>query len=152
MEATPVQTDREDLWKQLSHAVTMRTAGDQVVWTVCSVFSAANAVLLVALFPEGQAPSKLVGLVVGSVGFVLALAWGAIQKRVLRHLDRYEDIARTLEDALRLPAQFRVTAPKGMSDDPRYFTGTFRARPTLSLLTVLAVLFWFSVIGVNLTR
>src|SRR4026208_703119 len=131
----------EELWKQLSHAITLRTGGDQVVWTVCSIFAATNAVLLNTLFLDGKF-SKPAGLIVGLVGAALALAWSSMQERVLAHLDRYEDVMRTLETALQLDQSFRVTKLMGAADDRQYFRDTFRAKRTLRWIPRLAFWFW----------
>jgi hypothetical protein len=44
------------LWNQLENAVTLTAKQDQVVWTVFGVFSAAEAVLLAAVFQGGGPP------------------------------------------------------------------------------------------------
>ena len=108
---------RDDLWRQLSHAVTFRTGGDQVVWTVCSVFAAAHACVDRAL-PNGNLPHKQAGFTVATAGVALAVTWYAIHERVLGHLDRYEDVVRRLEDARKIDSTFRLTNLFPCRDSP----------------------------------
>ncbi len=87
----------DKLWSQLGNAVVLAAKQDQIVWTVFSVFWAANAVLLVALFTTGALPKRPVGLVVSIVGFAISLVWTAIQHRAIAWLKFYEAVMSELE-------------------------------------------------------
>lgn len=92
-----------NLSDQLNRAVAMVTATNQVVWNIFGIFWAANAVLLIALFPQGSLPKPAVGMVVSAFGVALALAWALILLRALKFLGFYEDVLANLESSLNVP-------------------------------------------------
>jgi hypothetical protein len=99
-----------DHWSQLSNAVTLASTTNQIVWTVFGIFSAADAVLLVALFTTGDLPKSAPGLVVSAVGATMSGAWFLIQLRAIRFLGFYEAIIRELEEThLRVPGSIAVS-------------------------------------------
>ncbi len=85
------------LSQQLSNAVTMAAKQDQITWTIFGVFWAANAVLLVALFPDGNLPEANVGITVSIVGVFLSLVWFFIQVRSIAWMKYYDLIIQRLE-------------------------------------------------------
>ena len=100
----------ESIWE----AVALTAKQDQIVWTVFSIFCAANAVLLVALFTTGDLPKPTVGLVVSIVGLALSLIWLAIHHRAVEWLKFYESVMRELENnQLHVPSSVALTPPQG---------------------------------------
>lgn len=87
--------ENAELWNQLNNAVTLICKQDQIVWAVFGVFWAANAVLLVALFPSGNFPESLI---VSLVGFALCVIWAVIEVRAVAWLSYYEGIMKELEE------------------------------------------------------
>ncbi len=114
----PLPTESHNLWTQLTNAINLRSSQDQVLWSVMGIFSAANAILLVALFLDGNFPTKLpVGIVLSMVGVLMSVVWLLVQRRALMRIEHYENLVRNLEDHLGLDARFRVgtsfTRPNG---------------------------------------
>ena len=101
--------DVEALREQLSNAIAMSAKQDQIVWAVFGVFWAAGAVLLVALFTTGNAPSRSVGLVVSIAGTVLSFIWAIIQYRALGYLHFYDSVVQEIESRLHLPADVALS-------------------------------------------
>jgi len=99
----PQTTDLSDdqYWNQLAIAVDLAAKQDQIIWTVFGVFWAAHAVLLVALFANGNAPSKAVGIVVSVGGAFTAAIWCLVQWRVMGTLDHlaYQLVCKDTNDA-----------------------------------------------------
>jgi len=103
------ERERNEKWQQLENAIKLRSAQDQVLWSIFGVFWAANAILLVALFPEGHCPTHYVGLIISLVGLFLAIVWYKIQNRALGHIYKYEGLMKELEELLEIPALYRVS-------------------------------------------
>lgn len=104
--ATP---DVDALRDQLANAIAMSAKQDQIVWAVFGVFWAAGAVLLVALFTTGDAPSRSVGLVVSSAGTVLSVVWAIIRARAIGYLHFYDSVVQEIETRLKLPADIALS-------------------------------------------
>jgi hypothetical protein len=105
----PRELTRDELLQQLGNAIKLRSAQDQVLWSIFGVFWAANAILLVALFPKGYFPTYLVGLIISLVGLFLAIVWYKIQNRALGHVKLYEDLMKELENKLDMPSECAVS-------------------------------------------
>jgi|GEM_PF-1379588 len=103
------ERERNEKWKQLENAIKLRSAQDQVLWTIFGAFGATNAILLVALFPEGHCPTYLVGFIISLVGLFLAIVWCKIQNRALGHIKLYEDLMKELEYRLCIPRECTVS-------------------------------------------
>jgi hypothetical protein len=101
--------DRDRLWDQLANALGQVAKQDQIAWVIFSVFWAADAVLLVALFTTGQAPMPLVGIVVCLIGFALSYVWTVIEKRAIGYLRFYEKVVDALERQLNIPPEFALS-------------------------------------------
>ena len=147
-----VNLNRDELWRQLGNAIHLRSAQDQVLWSIFGVFWAANAILLVALFSSEAYPRYVVGIVISVVGFLLSLAWHGIQHRALGHVKRYEELMKKLEQQQQLGIPPDLAVSDEINPDYDKFLGKgIRARklmPTCSLvaaiLWALAFLFFFS--------
>jgi hypothetical protein len=98
---------------QLTNVVNRSAYEDTVVWAIFGTFWAANALLLVALFSQGDFPRNPgVGVVISIAGTIVGVAWFQIQRRAIAHLARYEKIVALLEVELQVPDDFRLTGDK----------------------------------------
>jgi hypothetical protein len=101
----------EDLWKQLSNALSARSDQDQVTWSIFGIFWAANALLFIALF---TASNKLlygrVVLVVSFIGIFTSIIWFLLVHRALGHIAEYERVMWKIENFLfKEYPKFRIT-------------------------------------------
>ncbi len=93
--------DPENLWKMLGLVVELRSSEDQTTWTVASIFWAANALLLLALFQEWKDGSlNNLRIILSVVGLAFSAVWFFVQGRGLAHIRRYEDLIKTYEQKL----------------------------------------------------
>lgn len=100
-----------ELRSQLSHAISLRSSEDQVLWTISGIFWAANALLLVALFQgRGLPESNVPRFVVPGVGVALSTMQYFLQGRALGHIGRYEELMKRLESALNVEPAHAVSA------------------------------------------
>ncbi|NQT79922.1 MAG: hypothetical protein HQ555_05970 [Candidatus Aminicenantes bacterium] len=90
------------LQHQLANINSLRSSQDQVLWNICGIFWAANAILLVALFTSGDFPNNIVGIVISLVGLAFSLTWHKLQNRALGNVIRLEKIRKRLEDKLKI--------------------------------------------------
>jgi hypothetical protein len=134
-----------DLWRQLSNAIQMRTSGDQIAWTTLSIFWAANALLLSALFRNGDYPNPQVGAIIAAFASLLSLLWYFIEKRILGRLNYHDKIIRTIQNELfKDNSRARALAVcQALTDaeDERELGKSVRARVLIprALLGVLAI-------------
>ncbi len=145
--------DADDLRGQLENVISLRSSQDGVLWTIFGAFSAANGILLVALFTTGRFPSGVVGFVISSVGVVQAWVWYRIQDRALRRISVYENIMeqiipRLWPNSLTLPlwrsvfSRSRLGASRVMRFSVVFFAGAW-----VSLLIVFFAIAWLSVLN-----
>ena len=94
----------------------MQAKQDQIIWTIFSVFWAANVLLVVALFSTGHIPDNIiVVLLISIVGIVLSLIWYIIQVRAINWLEYYEIITKEIEDKLEIPNNYSISSEKNIS-------------------------------------
>ncbi len=94
-----------NLESQLQNLMNARSSEDQVDWTIFGIFCATTAILLVALFPDGELlSSNIAGFIICFVGFVLSLVWWKIQNRGIKWIDYCEKIISKLEKTLEIQA------------------------------------------------
>jgi hypothetical protein len=126
------------LLAQLSNVVNRSAYEDTVVWAIFGTFWAANALLLVALFSQGDFPRHpAVGIIISTAGTVVSIAWFLIQRRAIEHLARYETIIAALEEELRIPGDLRLTG--GRHRENLQGVG---ARKVMRGITQLAFISW----------
>src|SRR4051812_10877277 len=87
-------------WNQLAIAANLAAKQDQIVWAVFGVFWAANAILLVALFPDGGAPGRTAGIIVSVVGVFTTVMWCLVQWRAIGFMEYYDALVMRLEQSL----------------------------------------------------
>ncbi len=91
---------RDELWKQLENAISLRSSENSALWQAFSLFLATNGVLLIALFTAGKLPMRDVALIVSGVGIVISILWTLVQRRPLAHIKAYEGLRDTIENKL----------------------------------------------------
>lgn len=126
---------REMAERQLENGIAMRSAQDQVLWSIFGAFWGSNAILLVALFQTGDFPRRAcVGFVIALVGTAFALLWAGVQARALHHIERHESVICSAEMTLRIPDSLRLGtgAPQSM----------LAARNLMRMGAWLAVVVW----------
>lgn len=133
--------NRDDLWQQLNHAISLRSAEDQVIWTIFGVFWAANALLLVALFQNGKIPMPSIGMVISGVGALLSFVWYQIQRRALGYLYMFEGIVERLERKLEIPAEFATSGKINQEDYKKLIKG-IRTRWLMTTCSLVAAILW----------
>ncbi|MFC2020584.1 hypothetical protein ACFLU1_02145 [Chloroflexota bacterium] len=113
------------LWNQLSIANSLRSGEDQVLWTIAGIFWAANAILLVALFQDGDIPAtKAPGVVISAAGMLFSILQYFLQGRALGHIRRYEELIRRIEkDGLGLAPRYCVSYELNSVDADKYLGG-----------------------------
>lgn len=134
--------DRDDLWRQLGNAIHLRSAQDQVLWSIFGVFWAANAILLVALFQSGAAPTNPIGMVISGVGALLSFVWYRIQGRALGHVRRHETLMERLERQLEIPEDLATSGNINQEDYNRFLSRGIRARQLMPICSLVAVILW----------
>ena len=139
----PGFADRSELWAQLANALQLRSAQDQVVWSVFGIFWATNGLLLVALFNNGSMPQdRLPIIVIGTVGLLMSAVWFLIQRRALGHLVRHERLASALEPALGLDHQHATSADLNAVAFERHVGRGPRARQVMPACSAIGVVGW----------
>ena len=138
-----LELTNDSLRAQLANASNLRSAEDRELWRIFQIFWAANAILLVALFSNGDLPTNLVGTVISGVGFGMSAMWSWIQHRVRGHVLRYERLIEKLERRLRMPPEYAVSSEINREDYQRYL-GKGPRTGTIMIVCGLAVtIVWF---------
>lgn len=129
------------LWQQLANAIQLRSAQDQVLWTIFGTFWAANVLLLIALFSDGHFPEAIVGIIISLFGIGLGLVWHIVQHRALGHITKYEHLMKRLEKKLDFPKEFGVS---GINEDDyaQYVGQGIRARVVMPGSSMGALIIW----------
>lgn len=134
--------DRLELWTQLTNAIHLTSAVNTVYWTIFGIFGAANAVLLVALFPNGKLPTNCFGSIISALGIVMSFMWYVMQKRSLAHLERYEKLVERIEKELGFDPKYATSAKINLEDWERYLRNGPAIRPLMRDFSVLALIIW----------
>lgn len=134
--------NRDDLWRQLNHAINLRSTQDQVLWSIFGVFWAANAILLVALFQNGQIPMSAIGIVISVVGALLSCVWHQIQRRALGHILRHETLIERLERQLEIPENLATSGHINQEDYNRFLSSGIPARQLMPICSLVASILW----------
>lgn len=128
--------------------ILLRSAQDQVLWTMFGIFWAANAILIVAVFNTGELPDEpwITG-VIASVGALMCLVWHWVQSRALGNVIKHERLMQRLEKSF-IPEPHRTSrSPEEVYNEllgsgaPWYTRGP-RARNLISFCSLSAVLIW----------
>lgn len=140
--------NQKGLWNQLGNAVSMAAKEDQIIWTIFSVFWAANAVLMVGLFTTGMFPEPPVGIAISAAGAILSWLWFFIQRRAIGWLVYYEKIIQEIEqEHLAIPREIALT---GYLNDRKYketIGQGIRVRPLMIVSGVVTATLWTIALG-----
>ena len=143
---------RAELFEQLSRAIDLRSAQDQVLWSIFGFFGATNAVLLSALFQAGTFPSDgTMLIIVVTAGIFASLAWHLIQRRAIGHIKRHEALMEQIERELQVPARFAVSAALSLARDKTLGTGV-PARVVMGAAGAVSCFLWVVVLTIHLLR
>jgi hypothetical protein len=135
--------NREELFIQLTNAIAMRSAQDQVLWTILGFFGATDAVLLSSMFSSGNFPKDgNIALILVLVGLFVSFFWHCIQSRALGHIKRHENTIKNIEVRLGIPGEFAVSAQIDKQGFERHLGRQIPARVLLSKLGWLSGLLW----------
>jgi len=129
----------ERLEHQLQLIVASRVGEDQIAWTIFSVFWAASVLLVGVLF-QGPSfpPDPALGFTVSLVGALMSIAWALTQQRALVHLERHEELIKSIETELSRDGHLRVEHQLSMQQPP----SGWRARTIMRVSCWAAVCAW----------
>ena len=144
--------DREELWKQLAAAIAHRSTQDQIMWSIFGIFAAANAVLLVALFPNGEEPRGWPGAAVGGAGLALASVWWLLQWRAIAHVKRLNHLVEKLERLLKVPAGLAMSTKINRADAENSMRWTPSAAAVMKGTVPVAAVAWACLFSWTLYR
>ena len=133
------ELDRDELWRQLENAISLRSSQDSVLWQAFSLFLATNGVLLVALFTTGKFPTWEVAQIVAAVGMLMSGVWGLIQHRALARIKIFEHLLKDIDGKLfdGYDDKYSIgTALKKIRPPPR-------ARHIMTLTVFITLFGWF---------
>jgi hypothetical protein len=142
--SSSTKLSREELFVQLQNAISLRTAQDQVLWTILGFFGATNAVLITAMFSSGDFPkSFLIPTFVVPTGMALCIAWNSIQRRALGHINRHEALATSIETALDIPSNLSTSSKLNVDLYAQFLGSGTPARALMPLIGWITLLMWF---------
>jgi hypothetical protein len=124
--------------EQLKNAHNLRIHFDTVGWMVFSIFCAANAVLLGALFQSSNCDFVYIKwFIITCFGLGLSGIWMAIEYRVMQFLYYYENLVKDLENYLNIPKNYRTSF-----DNPKRIEG-YKVKPMMYLVPFCGMICWF---------
>lgn len=133
---------REELLAQLANTLGLRSSEDQVLWSAFGTFWGANAILLVALFSTGKLPdSPGIAPAVSAIGLAISLVWHWVQQRALGHVERYELLAKRIEERLQVEESLSTSARRNVGDYDLLKRGP-KARDVMRWCSTGASLLW----------
>ena len=134
--------DNGEKWKQLQNVISVRSSEDQVNWTIFGIFCATTAILLVALFSDGNLPTNPVGLIIAVVGFGFTFVWYKIQARGLSYVKYYEEILENLERDLSIDDKFAISGWINKENYKRYLGKGPRVRTLMRGCPLVMMVLW----------
>lgn len=94
-------SERVELITLLQNFSNLRTAQDQVLWSIFGSLWGTNALLLISFFSAGDKWSiSQVGIVVSIIGLLISFIWDIIQTKTIARRDMYEDSIQYIEKKL----------------------------------------------------
>ena len=144
---------RAELWEQLSRAIDLRASQDQVLWSIFGFFGATNAILLAALFANGEFPKDpWVNSVVIVAGLLLSYLWQKIQKRALGHIEHHEALMEIIERTLEVPQEFAVSVKINCSPYARDLGKGIPAREIMERCGWGSAILWAAIAAICLGK
>lgn len=144
VKAAAVEMRENQRWNQLANAISARSNEDSSVWEAFGTFWASNAILLVALFANGDLPKlPFIAPTVSGAGTLMAVVWYVVLRRGLLHIDRFDALIKRLESDLRLPDDQRISAML-TEDSRRGFLKPVRSREIMRWASLAAGASWLA--------
>jgi hypothetical protein len=131
-DGNPRMNDTTELLRdQLRNAVVRWSAEDQVSWAIFSLFITANAII------ARQLPHRddhwFSASFACSGGLAASIVWRVLQRRVIWHLDFFEDVVCELEKELALSAHFVLSSRRNLVKEKLCIRGLARSVMLLSI-------------------
>jgi hypothetical protein len=105
-----------------------------VLWAIFGAFWGSNAILLVALFKDGDFPTNhWVGAIIATVGASQSFVWQHIQARALGGIERHEATMHAIEEHLNIPETLCIMAPAAPG---------VRARGLMRACSIVGFIIW----------
>jgi phosphate/sulfate permease len=132
--------------EQLKIVNNLRIHEDQLCWTVFSIFWAATALLLVALFQSSDLPFIFIKWILIPVfGLFLSIIWFIILFRALDYLQFYEKIVRDLEEHL-IDIKFQTNRKN--TNFEKCVRGC-SVRPIMKTIPIVMIFAWVLILGIG---
>jgi len=111
MNDTLNETEQNKYLILLQNFSSLRSAQDQVLWSICGAFWGTNALLLVSLFASDKTWTfDNIGKVLSCIGIFVCTIWILIQTRTLTRIEMYEASIRDIETGyLQLPKKIQCS-------------------------------------------
>jgi hypothetical protein len=145
------KTDQKPLYQNLecllNLANNLKMHEDNLSWMIFSIFWAANALLLVALFQNGDIHlTKIKWIVVPLFGILLSTTWFILENRILAYQIFYEDLVARLEKKLNIHEDFLTNKNNNIYYE-KIVKGNMciRAKPMLKTLPIFGVMGWVGI-------
>ena len=130
-----------DLLEQWKFANQLKMHQDNLSWVIFSIFWAANAFLLVAVFQNSDARFTLMKwIVIPLFGIVLSVFWYFIQARVITFKNFYENLVDRFEINHNIPKEFQ-TGWNNKIYYQKYVTGV-RVKPIMKFIPIFGIILW----------
>jgi hypothetical protein len=143
---------REELRGQLTNAINLRSSQDQVLWSIFGTFWAANAILLVAFFPNGRLSHDWASTMIVIFGVLLSIIWSFIQHRALGHIEAYEALMEKIEKELGVDYEFAVSLGLNEKLYENHLKKGLSARSVMEISPFVGMFTWFVILGIFLCR
>ena len=141
-----------DYFSQLANATNLRSSQDREQWRVFQIFWAANAILIVALFSQGEFPKNSIGAIISIFGAVMSWVWFMIHRRVAGHVKRYEVLIERLERKLKIPPRYSVSTELNKKDRRLYLNIKPSARTVMAFCSIMVPIIWSLVIIIFIAK
>ena len=119
----------------LENFCNLRSAQDQVLWSIFGAFWGTNALLLVSIFAADERwKINLVSIFISLIGIIISAIWLIIQSRTLNRIEMYEGSIRKIEDYNDFPKYLRTFSIKPKKG--------IKARTAMKWSVLLAMIGW----------
>lgn len=129
--------DKKMLLTQLNNAVNLRSNHNQIFWTVFAIFWPTNILLLTII-----TKNRILDIIVPFIGIVMSIIWYLTQQRTIKHLLRYDDFIRRIEENLEIDNSFAISYRINLEDYDRYISHGYVAPQIMNFAIILSTVFW----------
>ncbi len=142
-EIGPKKNNDGMLLEQWKIANNLKMHEDHLLWFISSIFWAANALLLVALFQtSSQFFTLMKWIIIPLFGLGLSIFWYLVGAHVLGYTFFYENLVGRIEEILISDLEFR-TGWDNKKHYHKYITG-MRLKPKMKYIPVIGIIGWIS--------